>query len=98
MNLSNFVMVKFLQDRMVLPSESEWFGFYRSGQSKKVYSLNESYLFTKDSLGLYYLRSHGRLHLVSYPSGHLQMSKREFSHLMPFMNVTHKNAREPMTL
>ena len=23
MNLSNFVMVKFLQDRMVLPSESE---------------------------------------------------------------------------
>eukprot|EP00731_Ephydatia_muelleri_P031528 Em0023g35a len=40
-NLSNFVMVKFLRDRMVQPSESEWFGFYRAGQSNQVYTLNE---------------------------------------------------------
>lgn len=43
--LQNFVMVKFEQDSMVQPVESEWFGFYKPGQSKEVMSLQESPLY-----------------------------------------------------
>ena len=32
--LENFVMVKFLQDSMVVPKESSHFGYYKDGQGK----------------------------------------------------------------
>lgn len=43
--LDNFVLVKFANDSMVQPVESEWFGFYKPGQSVEVESLQESALF-----------------------------------------------------
>ena len=45
--LSNLVLVKFLEDTMVQPRESEWFGFYVEGQDKKVFTMNESKLYTE---------------------------------------------------
>ena len=41
MALKKFVMVKFL---IVDPVDSEWFGFYRSGQTKETIPLQESTL------------------------------------------------------
>ena len=49
MALKKFVMVKFL---IVDPVDSEWFGFYRSGQAKKTIPSQESALYTEDCLGL----------------------------------------------
>lgn len=43
--LENFVMVKFEKDTMVQPIETEWFGFYKPGQSKEIESLQESALY-----------------------------------------------------
>lgn len=45
--LENFVMVKFENDSMVQPVDSEWFGFYKPGQSVEVESLQESALYTE---------------------------------------------------
>lgn len=43
--LENFVMVKFLQDSMVVPRESEWFGFYAPGQDIEVLPLQQTQLY-----------------------------------------------------
>lgn len=40
--LEKLVFVKFDNDSMVQPVESEWFGFYKGGQSVEVESLQES--------------------------------------------------------
>lgn len=49
LNLNNFVMVKFNNDTMVEPVETEWFGFYKPGQSSEVVTLQESDLYIKVS-------------------------------------------------
>ena len=49
LNLNSFVMVKFNNDTMVEPVESEWFGFYKPGQSSDVVTLQESDLYIKVS-------------------------------------------------
>lgn len=43
--LDNFVMVKFLKDSMVVPRESEWFGFYAPGQDVEVLPLQQTQLY-----------------------------------------------------
>ena len=45
--LKKFVMVKFTRDTIVQPMESEWFGFYKEGTIKEVYTLQESILFNE---------------------------------------------------
>jgi len=39
------VFVKFENDTMVEPVESEWFGFYKPGQAEEVQKLQESKLY-----------------------------------------------------
>ncbi|XP_042372879.1 palmitoyl-protein thioesterase 1-like, partial [Plectropomus leopardus] len=43
--LDKFVMVKFLQDTVVDPVDSEWFGFLKTGQAKETETLQESVLY-----------------------------------------------------
>jgi len=73
-NLTNLVLVKFLQDTMVIPRESAWFGFYTPGQDKEITNLQNSTLYTEDRLGLKALDLAGRLHFLSIDADHLQVS------------------------
>lgn len=50
LKLKNFVMVKFNNDTIVEPVETEWFGFYRPGQSTEVITLQDSELYVEVSL------------------------------------------------
>lgn len=43
------VLVKFANDTMVEPVESEWFGFYKPGQADEVQSLQNSELYQQVS-------------------------------------------------
>ncbi|XP_022910226.2 palmitoyl-protein thioesterase 1 [Onthophagus taurus] len=72
--IENFVMVKFEKDSMVQPIASEWFGFYKAGQSKEIVPLNESKIYTEDRLGLKELDERGRLHFLSVDGNHLQFN------------------------
>ena len=44
-NLEHFVLVKFDNDTIVQPRETEWFGFYEPGQSKKMQPMQETRLY-----------------------------------------------------
>ena len=70
--LENLVLVKFIQDDMVVPPESSHFGFYAPGQIKLIRPLEESPLYLEDRLGLKQLNDTGRLKLISIPGKHLQ--------------------------
>ncbi|XP_005098447.1 palmitoyl-protein thioesterase 1 [Aplysia californica] len=78
MKLKNLVLVKFSEDTMVDPKESEWFGFYVEGQAKAVYNMTQSKLYQQDLLGLKELNESGRLALLESPTDHLQFTEEWF--------------------
>lgn len=76
--LSNFVMIKFSEDKMVEPKESEWFGYYKPGQSKDLFTLQETPLYTEDWLGLKEMDKGGKLHFLETAGDHLQINVEWF--------------------
>ncbi|KAK7100231.1 palmitoyl-protein thioesterase 1-like [Littorina saxatilis] len=78
LKLKNLVLIKFLQDTMVQPRESEWFGFYAPGQTKDILPMNQTKIWTEDRLGLQTLNSSGRLHFLSSDTDHLQFTETWF--------------------
>ncbi|XP_043940741.1 palmitoyl-protein thioesterase 1 [Protopterus annectens] len=86
LSLKKFVMVKFLQDSMVDPKDTEWFGFYKPGQSKETFTLQESPLYTEDRLGLKQMDKAGQLVFLSADGDHLQFSKEWFvENILPYL-------------
>ncbi|KAL3275106.1 hypothetical protein HHI36_019877 [Cryptolaemus montrouzieri] len=73
-NLDKFAMVKFLNDTVVQPVESEWFGFYEPGQAKIVMDLRSSAIYEQDRLGLKQLDEQGKLDFIEVEGDHLQFS------------------------
>lgn len=73
-NLRTLVLVKFDNDTMVEPVESEWFGFYKSGQTEEVQQLQETELYQQDWLGLRAMDMAGKIHYISMPGDHLQFT------------------------
>lgn len=47
--LDNFVMLRFDNDSMVQPVASEWFGFYKPGQSVDIEDLKDSAIYQEVS-------------------------------------------------
>ena len=78
-SLNKFVMVKFTEDSMVQPRESEWFGFYAPGQDKVVLSLQQTELYQQDWLGLKAMDEQGQLVFLAVDGDHLRFSDQWFS-------------------
>ncbi|XP_050351607.1 palmitoyl-protein thioesterase 1 [Nymphalis io] len=76
--LEHFVMVKFDNDSIVQPRETEWFGFYAPGQAKKLITLQQSAIYKKDRLGLKKMDKAGKLVFLSQPGDHLRFSEDWF--------------------
>ncbi|KAL6430982.1 hypothetical protein ACFW04_007031 [Cataglyphis niger] len=72
--LRTLVLVKFENDTMVEPTESEWFGFYKPGQAKEIQKLHESELYLQDWLGLRKMEEADKIHYLSLPGDHLQFT------------------------
>ncbi|XP_069751799.1 palmitoyl-protein thioesterase 1 isoform X1 [Narcine bancroftii] len=86
MKLNKFVMVKFLKDSMVVPVDSEWFGFYKAGQAKDTYTLQESDLYHEDRLGLKVMDKAKKLEFLTVEGDHLQFSKEWFiTKMIPYL-------------
>ncbi|KAF7211499.1 transcript variant X1 [Nothobranchius furzeri] len=84
--LKKFVMVKFLQDTVVDPVDSEWFGFLKTGQAKETETLQESVLYKEDRLGLAAMDHAGKLLFLSTEGDHLQFTPEWFrNNLLPLL-------------
>uniref|UniRef100_A0A3Q2D8V7 Palmitoyl-protein thioesterase 1 n=1 Tax=Cyprinodon variegatus TaxID=28743 RepID=A0A3Q2D8V7_CYPVA len=84
--LQKFVMVKFLQDTVVDPVDTEWFGFLKAGQAKETETLQESVLYKEDRLGLAAMDAAQKLVFLSTDGDHLQFSREWFTaNLLPLL-------------
>ncbi|PSN48526.1 Palmitoyl-protein thioesterase 1 [Blattella germanica] len=90
MKLNTFVMVKFNNDTMVEPVDSEWFGYYKPGQTEEMMTLQESDLYIKDRLGLQQMDKLGKLKFLDVDGNHLQFSEDWFikSIINEYLKVT----------
>lgn len=79
MALEKFIMVRFNNDTMVAPVDSEWFGFYAPGQDDVLESLQESALYKEDRLGLKAMDENGQLVFLATDGEHLQFSTQWFN-------------------
>lgn len=84
--LDKLVLVKFLQDTVVDPVDSEWFGFLKAGQAKETETLQESVLYKEDRLGLAAMDKAGKLVFLGSEGDHLQFTREWFNkNLLPFL-------------
>eukprot|EP00667_Euglena_gracilis_P016435 EG_transcript_17203 len=72
--LRRLILVKALRDTMVLPKDSEWFGFYADGSTSQVLPMLFTRWFMEDSFGLLTLDNAGRVFFESTPDDHTQFS------------------------
>uniref|UniRef100_S4PZV0 Palmitoyl-protein thioesterase 1 n=3 Tax=Pararge aegeria TaxID=116150 RepID=S4PZV0_9NEOP len=72
-------MVKFENDSIVQPKETEWFGFYAPGQAEEILSLQQSELYKMDRLGLKKMDEDGKLVFLSQPGDHLRFTEEWFT-------------------
>nr|XP_039254464.1 palmitoyl-protein thioesterase 1-like [Styela clava] len=85
-SLSKFVMVKFNNDTMVQPIESEWFGFYAPGKDNNILTLQETELYKNDQLGLKKMDEAGKLVFLATNGEHLQFSDDWFiENIVPYL-------------
>jgi palmitoyl-protein thioesterase len=78
LKLENMVLVKFNQDTMVVPPDSEWFGFYTPGQASTIQQMNETDLYIQDRIGLQTMDNNGKIAFLSVDGDHLQFSTQWF--------------------
>ncbi|KAH8287023.1 hypothetical protein KR054_000744, partial [Drosophila jambulina] len=82
--LKKFVMVKFLNDTIVQPKESQWFEYYTNGQDKLITPLKDSRVYT--NLGLDKMDKAGKLVFLGVEGNHLSISKEWFiKNLVPLL-------------
>ncbi|EFA78126.1 palmitoyl-protein thioesterase 1 [Heterostelium album PN500] len=88
-SLNEFVMVQFTEDTMVIPRESEWFGYYVTGQATKLIPMEQTDLYIQDWIGLQYLDKEGRVTKIPCAGNHLQFTDAWFEqYMIPYMNNT----------
>lgn len=94
--LKKLVLVKFGNDTIVQPRESEWFGYYRPGQDTELISMEEMTLYKEDRLGLKAMKETGQLVLYETEGNHLEYSRSWFNeHILPILseNVTRNDLK-----
>uniref|UniRef100_A0AC35ETZ1 Palmitoyl-protein thioesterase 1 n=1 Tax=Panagrolaimus sp. PS1159 TaxID=55785 RepID=A0AC35ETZ1_9BILA len=76
--LENLVLVKFARDQMVVPRESEWFGFYPDENTTVVLDMKQTKLYKEDRIGLKGLKEAGKLKFIAIDGDHLRISNEDF--------------------
>jgi palmitoyl-protein thioesterase len=76
--LFRFIMVRFNNDTIVQPIDSQWFGFYTPGQDQETQRMEETNLYLEDKLGLKQMNENGQLVFLDVDGDHLQFSREWF--------------------
>lgn len=80
-----FILVKFNQDSIVQPVETEWFQFYIPGEDKVIQKLSDSNAAKR--LGLNDLVAANKMVFLSSDGDHLKFSRDWFiENVVPYLN------------
>jgi palmitoyl-protein thioesterase len=75
LSLNKYVLIKALNDRVVVPSESEWHGYFEWGNMEKVLPMEETEEYQQDRIGLKTLNDSGRLMKLTTPGPHVHTTR-----------------------
>ena len=70
-SLKSACLVKANGDTVVIPNDSEWFGFFKDGSFKDIWSYDQTPWYTNNSFGLKSLKESGRLFFNTTEGNHL---------------------------
>ncbi|KAF2572060.1 hypothetical protein F2Q70_00002311 [Brassica cretica] len=85
-SLHNLVLVKFQDDKVIVPQDSSWFGFYRDGAFKPLLSAQQTKLYTEDWIGLKTLDDAGKVKFVSVKGAHIIMADLDVvKYVVPYL-------------
>jgi len=74
-SLNQLALFKFDLDTVVIPRESEWFGFFVEGSTTEMLAMKYQPIYTEDWIGLQILDYAGKLHLLDIPNeDHMQFT------------------------
>jgi palmitoyl-protein thioesterase len=92
-SLNKFVMIKFVNDTIVVPTETSHFGFYKSGSDKETITMEETELYIKDKLGLKKMKEEGKLEFKSIEGNHMQITSKYFIEevVRPYLKDSNEN-------
>ncbi|GFQ06544.1 palmitoyl-protein thioesterase 1 [Phtheirospermum japonicum] len=90
-SLDNLVLIKFEKDKVLVPKETSWFGYFPDGSWETILPAQETTLYTEDWIGLKTLDEAGKVKFVNVSGGHLEISYGEMKkYVVPYLvnNVT----------
>jgi len=78
-SLNNLVLFEFSEDTVVVPKESEWFGYYADGDLSHIIPVQDQRIYKEDWIGLKTLDEKGKLQFLKCPGEHMQIDLTWFS-------------------
>ncbi|KAJ3689904.1 hypothetical protein LUZ61_019068 [Rhynchospora tenuis] len=85
-SLQNLVLIMFENDKVLIPKETAWFGFYPDGSFNNILSPQETTLYQEDWIGLKTLDEAGKVKFVSVKGGHLRISRSDMkTYMVPYL-------------
>ncbi|CAN8267158.1 unnamed protein product [Cochlearia groenlandica] len=85
-SLHHLVLIMFEDDKVIVPKDSSWFGFYPDGEFKHLLSAQQTNLYTEDWIGLKTLDAAGKVKFVSVPGEHIRMSNPDVvKYIVPYL-------------
>ncbi|KAG2264650.1 hypothetical protein Bca52824_071729 [Brassica carinata] len=84
-SLHNLVLIMFEDDKVIVPKDSSWFGFYPDDFGPLL-TVRETKLFKEDWIGLKPLVDTGKVEFVSIDGAHLRMSNVDIvKYVVPYL-------------
>ncbi|CAN8245735.1 unnamed protein product [Cochlearia groenlandica] len=85
-SLHNLVLVVFQDDKVIVPKDSSWFGFYPDGELEPLLSAQQTKLYTEDWIGLKTLDVAGKVKFVSVAGEHIIMEDTDVvKYVVPYL-------------
>lgn len=87
-SLENLVLIMFAEDKVLVPKETAWFGYFPDGSTETdiVLSANETELYIEDWIGLKTLDEAGRVKFINVSGGHLDISESDMKrYIVPYL-------------
>ncbi|PNY07109.1 palmitoyl-protein thioesterase 1-like, partial [Trifolium pratense] len=85
-SLEKLVLIMFEDDKVLIPKETSWFGYYPDGSFEPILPPQETKLYIEDWIGLRALDEAGRVHFISVPGKHLGISEADMKkHIVPYL-------------
>jgi len=86
--LNKLALFQFIYDTVVVPKESEWFGYYKDGSTSVLLTMEETAIYQQDWIGLQVLNKQGKIDLKTVPGDHMQFTIEWFNAnvVYPYLN------------